>query len=124
MNSLTILLVDDDAAQMKTLKGHLEPKGHRVTVCSTGAQAVAILEKQTFNLVITDADIPGRDGIEVILERGKTDAHARVIALSGDGRFGTDQYLLLVKKLGADAILKRPFSTEQLFAAIEAAVKK
>ncbi len=75
-------------------------------------------------MVITDAYIPGRDGIEVILERGKTDAHARVIALSGDGRFGTDQYLLLVKKLGADAILKRPFSTEQLFAAIEAAVKK
>jgi CheY-like chemotaxis protein len=122
MRSLSILVADDDTALLKVVKKVLETREHKVTAASSGTAAVCALETGKFDLVLTDVFFPGRDGIEVILERAKSDAQAPVIAMSGEGRFGTDHYLLLVKKLGADVILKKPFTPEQLFAAVEKAL--
>jgi len=121
MRSCSILLVDDDAILLKVLKTLLETRGHRVTGACDGTEALKALEKGSFDLVITDVFFPGRDGIEVILERSKSTSGVRVIAMSGEGKFSADHYLLLVKKLGADVILKKPFSADQLFAAIDTA---
>jgi DNA-binding response OmpR family regulator len=121
MRSLSILLVDDDTALLQVLKSLLETRGHRVTAAWDGTEAVRVLEKEKFELVITDVFFPGRDGIEVILERSKSHPGTRVIAMSGEGKFAADHFLLLVKKLGADVILKKPFAAEQLFAAIDTA---
>jgi two-component system response regulator (stage 0 sporulation protein F) len=124
MRSHSILLVDDDADLLKALKPLLETKGHRVTGASDGTEALKALERESFTLVITDVFFPGRDGIEVILERSKSNSAVRVIAMSGEGRYSSDHFLLLVKKLGADVILKKPFGAEQLFAAIDTAFAK
>ena len=121
MKQHSILLVDDDAILVKGMKAILEAAGHKVTGVLNGTKALEELEAGKFDLVITDVFFPGKDGIEVILERSKSDSHAHVIALSGEGKYATDHYLRLVRKLGADVILKKPFGAEQLLAAVASA---
>ena len=121
MKSCSILLVDDDLGILEVVKTQLESQGHRVTAVVDGTQALAAMETGPFDLVVTDVFFPGRDGIEVIIERGKNNPATRIIAMSGSGKFSSDHYLLLVKKLGADVILKKPFRAQELSAAIETA---
>ena len=121
MQSRSILLVDDDLSLLEVVKMMLESKGHRVTAVVDGTQALAALEKERFDLIVTDVFFPGRDGVEVIIERSKHNPAARIVAMSGSGKFSSDHYLLLVKKLGADVILRKPFGAAELFAAIEQA---
>src|SRR5665213_1761483 len=121
MQPCSILLVDDDLSLLEVVKTLLESKGHPVTAVVDGTQALAALEKGSFNLVLTDVFFPGRDGVEVIIERSKSNPATRIIAMSGSGKFSSDHYLLLVKKLGADLILKKPFGAAELFAAIDQA---
>ena len=68
MKSCSILLVDDDEAVLAMVKTLLESQGHRVTDVLDGTQALAAMEKESFNLVVTDVFFPGRDGIEAIIE--------------------------------------------------------
>jgi len=121
MTPRSILVIDDDAALLDVIRTLLESQGHRVTAVADGTQGLAALEKDTFGLVLTDVFFPGRDGVEVIIERCKHNPATRIIAMSGSGKLSSDHYLQLVKKLGADVILRKPFGGLELFAAVDAA---
>jgi CheY-like chemotaxis protein len=121
MTPLSILVIDDDTALMDVIRNLLESQGHRVTAAADGTEGLAALDKETFGLVLTDVFFPGRDGVEVIIERCKREPATPVIAMSGSGKFASDHYLQLVKKLGADVILRKPFGGLELFAAIDTA---
>ncbi|MFW5752380.1 MAG: response regulator, partial [bacterium] len=54
------------------------------------------------------------DGIEVIIQIRKKLPDTRIIAISGGGRISADNHLKIAEKLGADAVLTKPFSTNEL----------
>ena len=76
--------------------------GHSVTVCPDGTTAVSALEKDTFDCVIVDLDMPGLNGIEVIRRTKELSPTTEAIVLTGKGstesavdalRLGTFEYL-------------------------------
>src|SRR6266571_4405523 len=61
-----ILLVDDEASIRLTLGALLERAGYDVTSAESGEQAVQLLERQPFDLLLTDLKMPGIDGMQVV----------------------------------------------------------
>ena len=63
---MDILAVDDDALVLMNTAAMLEDRGHRVSVAYSGREARALLERQRFDLLITDQGMPGMTGAELI----------------------------------------------------------
>ncbi len=62
----SILVVDDDVVIRQVVARHLKLKDHVVEVASNGIEAVAVLERRRFDLVVTDLQMPGMDGHELL----------------------------------------------------------
>jgi CheY-like chemotaxis protein len=65
---LRILAVDDDALVLTNTAAMLEDRGHRVAVAYSASEALALLKRETFDLLITDQGMPGMTGAELIEE--------------------------------------------------------
>ena len=113
-----ILLVDDDDSTRKVLRLMLGQLGHEVTEARNGLEAVAQYDLAPADLVITDPVMPGMDGIETILKFKQRNPRPKIIAISGGGRFNADELLAMAKHLGAQQILVKPLTLEQISAAI------
>ncbi len=92
-------------------------------VVSNAREACEQMGRHAFDLVITDVLMPDGDGIDLITELKKVQPKARIIAMSGGGRYleGSD-YLKLATGLGAHAAIMKPFTWAQMKAAIDLAV--
>src|SRR5215203_3748525 len=66
VNRLKVLFADDEPALQELMHLELPRMGHEVTVCPDGHTAVAALEKNTYDCIIVDLDMPGLSGIQVI----------------------------------------------------------
>ena len=118
-----ILIVDDNEDNRYTLQLLLESDGHeRVASASSGNEAIALLEKQKFSLVLLDLMMPDLNGDEV-LKLIKSDPGKRdipVIMISAD----TDaEKVSQCIELGADDYLSKPFNPTILRARIGAALR-
>lgn len=98
-----ILLVDDEKTLINSLSRDLREEGFAVITAENGKEAVASLQNNIFDLVITDLIMPELDGIKVLQEAKKKSPKTGVIILTGYGdmtsaitalRFGADDYLL------------------------------
>ena len=66
---MNILLVDDDAELRQSLADVLKDAGHSVTEAGDGRAATALLAAQTFDVVLSDVQLPGVDGLTLAAER-------------------------------------------------------
>lgn len=105
------------------LKQLLTTAGHSVTLVTNAREAAAHLRRTPFDLVITDVLMPDGDGVDLIADVKKFQPKARILAMSGGGRYleGSD-YLKLATGLGAHTAIAKPFKWEQLLAAITKAL--
>ena len=117
-----VLLVEDDAAVQRVLERTLQKLGHEVTLAVNGAKALELLDTQSFDLMITDLIMPEMEGLQLLRELRKKPARPTVIAMSGGGRGSATDYLEIAKTFGATVTLPKPFSQEQLTAAIDRAL--
>lgn len=115
----TVLVVDDDALLRRTLAGYLEDQPYNVLLAADGDEALAELERSRVDVVITDILMPNREGIETIIQIRSSGYPLRLIAMSGGARLGTVDYLEIAERLGADAVLHKPFSRAQFLATLE-----
>ena len=119
-----ILIVDDNEDNRYTLQLLLESDGHeRIASASSGTEAIALIEKQSFNLVLLDLMMPDLNGDEV-LKLIKTNPDKRdipVVMISAD----TDaQKVSQCIELGAEDYLSKPFNPTILRARIGAALRR
>jgi two-component system, cell cycle sensor histidine kinase and response regulator CckA len=105
----TLLIVDDDARVRGLLATLLESEGYSVSQASNGKEALARCHEALPDLVITDLVMPEQEGLETIHAICREWPHLPVIAISG--AFG-GAYLDFAKKLGADAVLRKPFEPD------------
>jgi len=123
MTPASILLIDDDRFFAKLTAAMLAPA--QVVVAKDGAEGIALMQERRFDLLITDLLMPGKDGIETILEIRRADAALPILAISGGGKFGGRGDLLrMAQRLGANATLQKPFTREELLAAVEACIAR
>jgi two-component system response regulator MprA len=105
-----ILVVDDDVLIRKTLKLYLESAGYRVSLASNGLQAVAGLDQVMPDVIILDLFMPDMDGFETLRQVNHAGRRARILAISGGGSAAHCDFLDMASKLGADRVLKKPFT--------------
>ncbi len=124
----SILVIDDEPEVGNALRRVLERAGFDVTTTTTGAEGIAILEREPADLVITDIMMAKVHGIDVIRAIRAQNNPVRIIAISGGGNFGplgyqpeaitTSAYLQAATKAGADAILTKPFDKDDLLSIV------
>ena len=80
MKSAKILVVDDEPAIRETLAEVLNAKGRKVVTAASGEEALALLQKETFDLMLLDLIMPGLGGLQV-MEKARTIAAGTVIIM-------------------------------------------
>lgn len=115
-----ILLLDDDRDLRDVVRMILEEAGHEVQDAPDGQSGVQMYRQDPSDIVITDIRMPEKTGNETILELRAEFPNVKIIAMSGGGSVGTDIYMRVAKKLGADEAISKPFAPDELLGAIRA----
>jgi CheY-like chemotaxis protein len=113
-----IVVVDDDALIRELLAEWLGEAGYRVRLAGTGSEALQLLRGQPAGLLITDMDMPGRDGAQTLEEARRLLPGLAVIAISGGERKGKRDWVATARDLGAASTLAKPFERADLLAAV------
>jgi two-component system sensor histidine kinase/response regulator len=120
-NRARILLVEDNAVNQTLALRLLERRGYVVLVTGNGLEALAAMQKEKFDLVLMDIQMPEMDGFEataVIRENEKSSGgHTPIIAMTANVLKGDQERCLAA---GLDAYISKPIRTKELFAAMEA----
>jgi PAS domain S-box-containing protein len=113
--TLRILLAEDNLVNQRLTTRLLEKRGHRVVLAANGRQALAALEKDNYDLLLMDIQMPEMNGMEAtarIREKEKlTGGHQPIVALTAHAMKG-DQELCLAA--GMDGYLAKPIRAEEL----------
>ncbi len=117
----TILVIDDDEQVRKLCQVALEGTGYQVLIAESGPDGLRLLQQQAADLALVDVFMPNMDGLEVIPLLHKTQPACKMIAMSG-GSWEWD-YLDTAKQLGANAMLKKPFTIEELLNAVSSQLR-
>lgn len=96
----------------------VEGAGHTMILAANGEEGLKAYRTDPAEVLVTDLVMPGKEGIEMILELKREFPAARVIAISAGGRGAAASYLELAGKLGASQILAKPFTGQEILAAI------
>ena len=116
-----ILLADDDPTTLDLVGRTLEADGHEVIRCTDGQEAFQRFSAapRSFNLLITDLDMPGIDGIELASRAAAAAPQLRILVMSGFSG-GTDS----AEDLGIPAagFISKPLSLEQMREAVNSAL--
>jgi DNA-binding NtrC family response regulator len=86
---LAILFADDERSLQELMKLEIPRMGHRVTVCPDGLTAAAALEKDSFDCLLVDLDMPGLSGIDVIAKAKELCPDADAVVLTGKSSLET-----------------------------------
>jgi len=117
-----ILVIDDEEGVRQVVAKVLEREGHKVTEASDGKVALSLMRDAHPDLVVCDLFMPEMDGVEVLRKLRRDHPHLSVVAISGGGYQGQVQLLDVAKKLGAVAVLKKPFELSELVGAVNRAL--
>lgn len=116
--SKRILVCDDERHIVRLVQTWLEQKGHSVATCFDGVDALEMLRKEPFDLLILDVMMPRKDGLEVLKEI-RTDqalAEQRVILLTAKSQ---DADVYAGYHYGADLYLTKPLQSSDLMPFVE-----
>lgn len=113
-----IIVIEDEAAIRRLVLRILSRDGHDVREASNGRDGVAMHRADPADLVITDLFMPEQDGIETIRQLREFAPDTPILAMSGGGSRGMIDVLADAEQLGAQAVLQKPFSPDELAAAV------
>ncbi len=119
-----VLVIDDEAYVREALQRVLEGPDTTVVCAATALQGLERLRDVAIDVLIMDLVLPGEDSIDAIATVRRNWPATRVLAISGGGMQGVDDYqpeaiatqayMAAARKAGADAVLAKPFATAQL----------
>ena len=119
----SILVVDDERNIRTGLGKALELDGYRVSLASDGQEALEMMSREEFDLIITDLIMPNKDGIGMIIDLKKEFPEVKIIAMSGGGLNRPEGYLRGAHKLGAAYTLSKPLNRNDLLRAVRDTLK-
>ena len=110
-----ILIVDDEKNIRNILCESLKKDAHEIYEASSGQEALDILDESPVDLLITDLVMPGKTGLDLIMEIKEKIPELNIIAISGGGGInGRFDYLPIAQLIGANNIIRKPFSVAEI----------
>ena len=105
VESIKLLLVDDEDDARRSCEKWMRRKGHQVVEASSAAEALTILERETFDVGVFDINMPGMSGLELLQRVQQDNIDIEVIMLTGQGTIET---AVSAMKMGACDFLSKP----------------
>ncbi len=116
-----VLVIDDEAIVRVSCERVLVPAGYEVTVTSRGDEAIELLEKEKFDLVLTDLKMPDMDGLEVLKVIKERWPDVQVVIITG---YGTISTAVQAIKMGAYEYIEKPFTPEDILEVVNKALEE
>src|SRR5262245_5465487 len=111
-----ILIIDDEANTLASLSRAFRLAGHEATVCDNPSKALELAQSQTFDLILSDVVMPGKDGLTLLEDIKSHGVRTPVVMMSGQAHI---EMAVKATKLGALDFLEKPISTEKLLLTLE-----
>ncbi|UCE75222.1 MAG: response regulator [Methanomassiliicoccales archaeon] len=116
---MNILVVDDDALQLETLRRGLKNKGYQVLEALSGKEAVKCFARSNMakiDLVLSDYLMPGMNGIELVKKIRQNYGSLPVILMTA---YGEKELVIEALRNRCDSFIEKPFTLDQLMQEIE-----
>jgi two-component system, sensor histidine kinase and response regulator len=115
-----VLVAEDNIVNQRVAAGLLTRRGHRVTVVASGREALVALQRDAFDLILMDVQMPDMDGFEataaIRARERETGGHIRIVAMTAHAMTGDRDRCLAA---GMDGYLSKPIDQRSLFDAVE-----
>ncbi len=109
--SLHILIVDDEADMLSTLKDLLHSDGHQVDIATQGSEALEKIKQTPYEMVITDLSMPGMNGVQLVTEAKSIHPETEVMIITG---YGTINSAVEAMRQGALNYLIKPVEPQEI----------
>ncbi len=120
IKGVRVLLAEDNAVNQRVALRLLEKRGHHVTIANNGREALQALDRQSFDVVLMDVQMPEMGGFEATAKIREAErisgGHVRIIAMTAHALKGDRERCLAA---GMDGYLSKPIDRLELFAAVE-----
>ncbi len=118
----TILLVEDNPANLKLATLVLRNVGHAILQAFDGDQALRMVREQMPDLVLMDLHMPGMDGLTAtrILKSDPATAHIPILALTAHAMHGDQERIIAA---GCDGYIAKPFQLQEFLSQVEQALQ-
>ena len=115
-----ILVIDDDKSARLLLDRVLTRAGHPVVIVDTGEQGIELLTNETFDLIITDKNLPGIDGLELLRQARQKRPGLQAIIITG---FPTPETKSSARDLGVYGYVTKPFGILDILGTCDGAIR-
>ena len=115
-----ILVIDDDKSARLLLERVLSRAGHTVTLVDNGEQGLTLLSKDAYDLIITDKNLPGIDGLEVLRLAREQIPTLQAIVITG---FPTPETKSSARDLGVFSYVTKPFGILDILGTCDGAIR-
>jgi DNA-binding response OmpR family regulator len=109
-----VLVIDDDEDVRDLIKSLLESEGFEVAVAADGREGLELQKRNPAAVVVTDLFMPGKEGIETIVDLRREFPQTNVVVVSGGTSLTGRDYGPVARELGAVATLRKPFEPRKL----------
>lgn len=116
-----ILIVEDEKSMREVLRMLLEGEHYEVTTAADGLEGLSCIEKDIYDLVITDMKMPKADGLAVLRKVKELSPETIVIMITA---FGTTETAIEAMKLGAYDYISKPFNIDEIRLIVRKALEK
>jgi two-component system nitrogen regulation response regulator NtrX len=116
-----VLVVDDEEGIRSSLRGVLGDEGYQVEVAESGEEALEMVGRASFDALLLDVWLPGRDGLDTLRELRDRGVDAVVVMISGHGSVET---AVRATKLGAFDFVEKPLSLERVLLVLANALRQ
>lgn len=116
---MKIVIIDDDRLVRDTLLNYLDDDEYDAVGAADGQKGLDLVAEHNPEVVVTDILMPNKEGMETISELKKAYPDIRIVAMSGQNWSGFTSYLDMASRLGAHAVLSKPFSRKDFISTIK-----
>ena len=115
-----LLIVDDEPNTLASLSRAFRLAGHEATVCDSALKALELAKSRSFDLILSDVVMPGKDGLSLLEELKAEGVATPVVMMSGQAHI---EMAVRATRLGALDFLEKPIATEKLLLTVDNALR-
>lgn len=113
---LRIIYAEDSPVEREQLTKILSTRGHDVVCCDNGRTALQAIRAQPFDVLVTDNDMPGMNGLILVQELRQLENPLKIVVTSGYLEADVEEEY---RKMGVERFLPKPSPNEKIFRAVE-----